>query len=243
VKNQYVGDVNDFVKYGLIRALTADGQRSSFVAWLLTPDDERSDGRRLGYLESSSKWRHRDPELFDSLHTLVQNGERSVESVATSGIIPGARYYADFVPQACDARRHHFEHLLRLAAGRELIFFDPDNGLEIASCPSGRKDSPKYLLWRELIDSYLAGHSVLIYQHFPRRAREEYITAMSERIAGETGANDVLAFRTSHVVFFLATQGSETAYYTERVPTVLARWESIIVPAVIPRAVNNSSTR
>lgn len=99
MKNQYVGDVNDFVKYGLLRSLTDDGAWPSFIAWLLTPDDDRPDGRRLSYLDTPAKWRHRDPDLFDSLQTLVQSGARSVEAVAASGILPGARFHADIVPQ------------------------------------------------------------------------------------------------------------------------------------------------
>jgi len=233
VKHQYVGDVNDFVKYGLIRALTSYGQRSSFIAWLLTPDDDGTDGRRLAYLDQPTLWRAHDPELFDRLNSLVQSGERSVDAVAASGILPGARFFSELVPQARDARQTSFRKLLHEAAGCELVFFDPDNGLEVASCPPGRRESSKYLLWRELADTYLAGHSVLIYQHFPRKPRDEYIDAMSSRIGDTTGACEVLAFRTDHVVFFLAPQQSQTEVYASSMDAISRRWSGLIDSVLI----------
>ena len=39
MKNQYFGDVNDYRKYGLLRALQGEGSLSTLVAWMLTPDD------------------------------------------------------------------------------------------------------------------------------------------------------------------------------------------------------------
>jgi hypothetical protein len=38
--------------------------------------------------------------------------------------------------------------------GTDLIFFDPDNGMEVGSRPWGRRDSCKYLYWRELVRAY-----------------------------------------------------------------------------------------
>ena len=241
MKNQYVGDVNDFVKYGLLHSLTGGGARSSFIAWLLTPDDDRPDGRRLAYLDTPAKWRHRDPDLFDSLQTLVQSGARSVEAVAASGILPGARFHADIVPQPANARRRHLDDTLRQAVGQELIFFDPDNGLKIASCSSDQKDSPKYLLWSELAQSYHAGHSVLIYQHFPRLTRGAYISAMSERISDETGACGIVAFRTGHVAFFLAPQPSQAEYYADRAKIIAERWKDVILPVLTTHDPKSSS--
>ena len=122
---------------------------------------------------------------------------------------------------------------MRQATGHELVFFDPDNGLEVDSCRAGTRNSPKYLLWRELTDTYLAGHSVLVYQHFPRRNRQQYIDHMSQRIADATGATEVLAFRTAHVVFFLAPQHSETEFYADRISVVNAQWKNVIDSVLI----------
>jgi len=230
VKNQYVGDVNDFVKYGLVRTLTTTGQQSSFVAWLLTPDDLSDDGRKLGYLDAPPEWRHRDPTLFDGLHRLIAEDARSVIAVADMGILPGAKFYTEIVPVGVTERSQHFTMLLHHASGQELVFFDPDNGLEIPSCPPGRQGSDKYLLWRELAETYQAGHSVLVYQHFPREARPAFVDRMTRRIAEATGACEVFAFQTSHVVFLLVPQRQEAEYYAERAQAIENQWEGLVVP-------------
>ena len=228
MKHQYVGDINDYVEYGLLRVLTARGQIASAVAWLLTADDLSRDGRKLGYLEAPAVWRSRDPELYDALAGLVARGERSVEAVAAAGLLPGTRFHAELVPRSREARRAHFARTLEIAAESELLFFDPDNGLEVGSFPAGRKGCEKYLLWDELTEAYAAGHSVLVYQHFPRRERGAYVLEMSARIGDRTGACEVFACRTANVAFFLAVQHGATEWYAERMGDLNAAWAGII---------------
>jgi hypothetical protein len=40
VKNRYFGDINDYRKYGLLRALTNYGEIKTAVCWMLTTDDD-----------------------------------------------------------------------------------------------------------------------------------------------------------------------------------------------------------
>ena len=37
MKHQYVGDINDYRKYALLRALSAGGANRIGVCWMLTP--------------------------------------------------------------------------------------------------------------------------------------------------------------------------------------------------------------
>lgn len=229
MKNQYTGDVNDFCKYGLLRALTAHGKCRATVAWMLTPDDASADGRKLGYLRSPDRWRWRDPDLFDALRLIVSDGQpRTVAAVEAAGVLPGARFVTEHVPRARVDRAEHFGGVLRAAAGSELLFFDPDNGLEIASCPPGRQGSEKYLAWAELAAAYTAGHSVLVYQHFPRQKRHEFVTKMATRIGELTGSIHVAAFQTSGVAFFLAAQPEAEAHYRSRAQAVPESWRDVI---------------
>ncbi len=55
MKHQYFGDVNDYVKYGLLRCF-ADAGFCIGVCWMLTPDDQRSDGSKVNYLSQPEKW-------------------------------------------------------------------------------------------------------------------------------------------------------------------------------------------
>jgi hypothetical protein len=65
MKEQYVGDINDYRKYALLRALAGGGKIKIGVCWMLTPRDNRSDGNKLNYLKNPNKWRRYDPSLFD----------------------------------------------------------------------------------------------------------------------------------------------------------------------------------
>jgi hypothetical protein len=145
-------------------------------------------------------------------------------------LLPGAQWYSELVPIRVAARQQYFDAILRGARGRHLVFFDPDNGLEISSCRPGRRGSDKYLLWRELADTYQAGHSVLVYQHFPREPRKEFVERIARRMGEITGASEVVAFETGHVVFFLVPQSHDAGYFAERADLVARQWDGLIAP-------------
>ena len=67
MKNQYVGDIGDYGKYALLRALSC--RYSIGVNWYLTPDDDRSDGRFTDYLLKDNG--SLDSELFSKLKALL----------------------------------------------------------------------------------------------------------------------------------------------------------------------------
>ena len=63
---RYVGDVGDFVKYALLRAIR--GTKRLGVAWYLHPNaGPAGDGRHTAHLQNPDEWRHLDAELFDAL--------------------------------------------------------------------------------------------------------------------------------------------------------------------------------
>src|SRR5512138_3665052 len=66
MKNQYFGDISDYRKYGLLRALLSQGVPSLLVAWMLTPDDASRDGARRSYLDDQ-RWETLDRPLFQAL--------------------------------------------------------------------------------------------------------------------------------------------------------------------------------
>jgi len=79
VQNRYAGDVGDYVKLALLRALVPGFKLG--VAWYLYPDEaHNSDGRHTAYLNDPAKWRELDPELFDGLAHVVR-GRRSVAAL------------------------------------------------------------------------------------------------------------------------------------------------------------------
>ncbi len=98
MKNQYFGDVNDYLKYGLLRCIReATGLRLG-VCWMLTPDDGRTDGEFRGYLEQPKSWSQFDPDLYDRLQDLRKPGAtRTVQHVTDWKLLHDARCFNDIL--------------------------------------------------------------------------------------------------------------------------------------------------
>ena len=223
MKNQYFGDEHDYRKYGLLRILV--GEAKVGVCWMLTPSDGRTDGQMLRYLEQPDKWRHFDPELFDHLYEHVVVKEvRSVQALEDAGVLHSASFYPRLLEDAAPKRLEYFAELSDNFQDVDLVFFDPDNGFETTSIPPGRKNSNKYLYWYEFTETYKAGHSVLVYQHFPRKPRTEFIQQIAGRMQVETSAPTIYAFRTTGVVFLLAPQPKHMAYFSRQANLVPTAW-------------------
>ena len=216
MKNQYFGDIYDYIKYGLIRELSRQGKVSTAICWMLTPNDERRDGHRVSYLGDPERWRRYDPAVFDSLHSAVlELGERNIGVLENSGLLPNATFYSHLLTDRSDERRRYFDEFLRLSHGKELVFFDPDNGLEVKSVKYGQKGASRYLFLREVSKSFSAGHSLLVYQHMPPKPREPLIRDLTTGLMRETGSESVYVFRTPRVAFLLVPQISQVKCFAE----------------------------
>lgn len=203
MKNQYVGDQNDFAKYLLLR-LCAQVFKEILVAWMLTQDDGRGDGAKIGYLDLPD-WRESDPTLFDGLAELVASGKRTLAAVEDSELLPRATFFSGPLPLDETARPAYFEPIAAAAGPESLVFFDPDNGLEVASTPKKKRGAEKYVYLDELGLFAEADASLLIYQHFPRVQRGPYIEASLARLSAILGPGyATFAARTSHVGFLFA---------------------------------------
>ena len=119
MQNKYVGDIGDYVKYALLRALMRRapdcflmkciyyikdallrmvGKRKCAlgVAWYLYPDESGNDGRHTEYLDDPNKWACLDEDLFDVLRDIVcVQQRREVAAIEESGILRGAKFYRE----------------------------------------------------------------------------------------------------------------------------------------------------
>jgi hypothetical protein len=225
VKDQYFGDINDFRKYGLLRQLVIpDGLRLG-VCWMLTPNDNRTDGKFLRYLGKPETYCHRDPELFDWLKQAVEVArDRRTARIESSALLRYASFHPERLTDNRNQRVQYFSECARRFAGCDLVFFDPDNGLEVTSITRGRKDSCKYLFWDEVFRTFTAGPSVLIYQHFPHEERSGYIRRMTRELRERTRAAVVFSFRTPHVVFLLASQERHAEIFRKQLAAIQLSW-------------------
>lgn len=231
MKNQYFGDINDYKKYSLLRILSGNGQIETVVCWVLTEDDTRADGSRIRYLQQPDRWQSYDPILYEHLREhVLERGLRDVSAIEQADVLPNSRFYKEYLHDDIDLRDEFFHKFLKFAQGADLVFYDPDNGLEVKSVPRGKKKSSKYIYWSEVEASYKSGHSLLIYQHFPRKPREPFLRSLLRKFKTLDGMRHVFSYCTDHVVFFLIPRPDHEDLFTKRNREISARWgEKIVV--------------
>lgn len=203
MKDQYVGDVNDFAKYQLLRLAEQHFERV-LVGWMLTGADGRSDGGQVGYLKDPA-YGATDPELFEALAKLVGEDRRSIAAIEASGALAGCEFHSAPMPRASAERTRYFAELAKRANPGSLVFLDPDNGIEVASVAFGARGAERYVYWSELGLLRDTGSSVLVYQHFPRVQRTPYLQRLLVRLGEEMGPGfETFCAYTSRVGFLFA---------------------------------------
>jgi hypothetical protein len=179
MQNRYVGDIGDYLKLGILRALSP-GYRLG-VAWWLFPDETHNrDGRHIGYLQQPDRWRHFDPGLFDILAGIVASNRRALRGLEADTLLPGATFASEAVPtnqptsQRRQARQEWFAGVKQRLANADLVFVDPDNGLEPAGFSFASAVAGKSILLSELSALARPGRCLIVYHHQTRRAGGHY---------------------------------------------------------------------
>jgi hypothetical protein len=225
LKNQYFGDVNDYAKYGLLRCFSQRGWRVG-VCWMLTPDEGSGQGGKTDYLGKASLWRWHDQNLFDVLSRTVGAGSpRRVSIVEHGSVIPDATFFSQTVPDDRLQRSAWFNSALNALSSCDLLFFDPDNGLEVPSKPPGSKDSAKYLWWSEVRRAWERGASLLIFQHFTHENRQAFADRIKGQLEREAAGAVVTPLRAANVLFLLACQPQQEAMAKAALELVRSRWQ------------------
>lgn len=176
MQDRYAGDVGDFVKYGLLRAIK--GRKSVGVAWYLNPYTDPHGGRHTEYLKQGKHWRHLDPELFDKLAKLVRDDGRSVKAVQRSGVLGKQTVFAaeplDVYRVPSRDRRHWrrcwFERVRNQLAATDVVFADPDNGLVLDDDfrPEQKKHKSEKRIPLDEVNVLARGRSAVVYHHNSR---------------------------------------------------------------------------
>ena len=197
MQNKYVGDVGDFGKYGLLRALTGhnpkENQKFSLgVVWHLVPDETHTnDGKHIRYLEDTDgnrkSFQNCDEKLWGALQIIVKERRRSVASIKQAGILPDTPdtvFFSEEVPLDKEGRQGWLGRAKDTVAKCDLIFLDPDTGLECKSVRPGTKKSPKYAFFDELAIFCERGRrNLVIYHHLGRhKSAEKQITHYRDAI-------------------------------------------------------------
>ena len=87
MKNQYIGDIGDYGKYGLLRFLKDSGIEIG-INWYLTPNDGTTDGKYRDYLHDE-RMRIYDPEIFDAMKRIAFQDDKSITQVEQEKFLDG----------------------------------------------------------------------------------------------------------------------------------------------------------
>jgi hypothetical protein len=164
VRDQYVGDVSDVIKFALLRRSAGDDRKLGIASYYDPGHDGRSDGRHLEWQDDDS-WQAFDPVLCDALKGLP---ERSVAALENAAMWPrDTAFHRMFMPRLYDrpiwAKIKHEE-----LSASDLIFLDPDNGIGPASA--------KHATLEELRQLRRQGRT-LVFITFPGRRPHDDILA------------------------------------------------------------------
>lgn len=190
IQNRYVGDVGDFGKYGFLKVLCNDTLKLG-VVWYLVPNESNSDGKFINYLEPSKKnikrFKRCDPKLYETLKEIVNTDSRSVQRVRMSDVLPYETVFYEeplsfvgFSSSGVKAQQIRLEHrrkwlqeALNSTVNCNVVFLDPDNGLEVNSVNRKQNKGPKYVYLDELTPFLQKGQSLIIYHHLCRNGFAE----------------------------------------------------------------------
>jgi hypothetical protein len=234
MQNRYVGDVGDFAKYALLRSISSSSLRLA-VIWYLYPDEtHNSDGRHVSYLDSEA-YRALDHNLHTSMKTLVHKAKRHVSEVRKQGVLlPGTIFFEQPLVGELGSRASRREEFRRAwfiraraaAAPADIVFLDPDNGVEVRSVPKRAPKAGKYVFWDEISALWDGGHSLLIYHHLNRTVTVSVQTkalarCFSERLSGPPLLMPLLFRRGSCRHFWILGQTNHVARLKSAVETML----------------------
>jgi len=198
MQNIYAGDIGDFGKFGLLRALA-----EKYIIGINWYDpgapafEQGKDGEKKnndGKYRDFSKVRECDDDLAEALESIKD--DHSIKKLEELELIDNAVYYGaeagEQVPRDNDARTEWHKKALAALKNCGIVFLDPDNGLLCKSVKGGSAKSVKYTYYEEVAE-YLTKKSkvkaVIIYNHRSRLSKDKYFGGIIDKLCQEAKAD------------------------------------------------------
>jgi hypothetical protein len=245
MQDRYTGDVGDFGKLGLLRVLCGQNDFSPLslgIVWYLVEDESHNkDGKHIGYLfHNPEKFKICDPELYEGLRGLLvsDHGDvvadrRRVKILQSSGLLSsGTSFFPDLLSyrdvihfkDRPRVRTKWLEGALQATIKAEIVFLDPDNGIECSVSKTAKK-GPKYVFWDEIEAFAARKQSVVVYHHLGRsNPSAEQVTSIrrqfKQRLRDFT-ILDVVFRRGTQRAYFIAAAVDHRDVLTSRLSNML----------------------
>ena len=233
MQDRYVGDIGDFGKIGLLKALQAQGLSIGVNWYCIEPMDaeRKEDGtykQEDGKYLIPEKLQVCDTSLAEKLTKIAKSDHRSIRSLEQGNFIPNARYYSEPVTGA--GREEWHKKALDLLKGLDIVFVNPDNGMLVKSVGKRSAKSIKYTFYEEVADYIRQDQSVLIYNHRSRKQEDVYFRELCEKLERITGVPESkilkITFSRSSIRDYLAVPASDDHY--KKIRTAFSEMETSV---------------
>ena len=187
MQHHFVGDVGDFGKYGLLRAVTgrcseAQQQLTLGVIWYL------NHRKAVEYLDNPDCYSDCDPCLFDELAKTVSDESRRkqpldrVEASEVLGDPALTDFYRVPIPSGKEPRERWWKEAHEHLEAFQVVFLDPDNSLKTST---RRGTSPRHAYLDEVEPLVVRGQTAIIYQSYGRNEHTEQMAEWRSALVEE----------------------------------------------------------
>ncbi len=225
MKNQYFGDIIDLFKYDLLETLHRELKLSgiSFVP-MLTPNEEKPKKQNEGNKRNfENKAGSKNENLLKFIKQIPEKKEdrnfREIETYFRDKIDFEIFEHLNLSEYFEHPKRiKHFEHLLENKFEKQVVFFDPDNGMEV------KKNNHRHVKFDELKMFYkaMSEDSVIVVIQF--RPRITWGKLMNEKLPkAKIEITEFINYITNdHVGFFVFSKSETTS---KSVQTILENYQ------------------
>lgn len=216
---QQIGGIGDFGKLALLRHLM-QGRRLAVCSYLSDASDEVKDiDKHFDYLRRPDEFRHLAPDLFDQLVEFV--GGRAVTdplvALQTSRVLGDARLLRHKVPNQASLRPLLTERLVHSVSDANLVFLDPDNGIQ------GKRLTNRHVALAEIAALRLKDRVLVIGHHQSgRKAEVKYLADRMKSLGCDLV--EIVRLRLVASCLYVILDQDETM--AEATATFVRRWGS-----------------
>jgi len=217
---QYIGGIGDFGKFALLRHLMQD--RRLAVCWYLTgaSDEAKNRDKHFEYLRRPEAFRHLAPELYDRLAEFARGRHALADpltALQSRGVLENAVFIRKEIPKKASLRPLWAEGLVNSVSGANLVFLDPDNGIE------GQRLTNRHVALAEIAALRQKGRVLIISHH--QSGRKAEVKYLADRMKS-LGCDGVQIVRLRLVTSCLYVIVDHDKAMTELTATFVRRWGS-----------------